>query len=129
MTLFEKLAGNAVRSLAADDLEIQSRFGIDAGVCVAIDNGTPKEREPLFLGSPANHAAKLADASKPDIFVSDQVRFVLGNPGIGTLLETSLPIETSSVKRAIDARAASLGIAAFAEDQRSRTIAHDRNYS
>lgn len=35
-------------------------IGIDSGPAVAIDSGRSDEREPLFIGSPANHAAKLA---------------------------------------------------------------------
>lgn len=54
------------------------RIGIDTGLCVAIDSGTRNESEPLFLGSPANHAAKLADGDIPGIFISDNVRRILG---------------------------------------------------
>ena len=35
-------------------------IGIDSGPAVAIDSGRSDEREPLFIGSPANHATKLA---------------------------------------------------------------------
>lgn len=39
-------------------------IGIDSGPAVAIDSGRGDEREPLFIGSPANHAAKLADGTE-----------------------------------------------------------------
>lgn len=54
------------------------RVGIDAGPCVAIDSGRHDEREPLFVGSAANHAAKLADGSQPGIYLSPRVRGVFG---------------------------------------------------
>ncbi|WP_296020813.1 adenylate/guanylate cyclase domain-containing protein [uncultured Agrobacterium sp.] len=46
------------------------RIGIDSGPAVAIDGGRKDEREPLFIGSPANHAAKLADGKEPGVAVS-----------------------------------------------------------
>lgn len=46
------------------------RIGIDSGPAVAIDGGRKDEREPLFIGSPANHAAKLADGSEEGVAVS-----------------------------------------------------------
>ena len=123
VTLFSDLASRAIRDLVDDDMEIRFRFGIDAGRCVAIDNGTALEREPLFLGSPANHAAKLADGSEAGIYVSDRVRMVLDNPVIGGDLERFSPIDPNSVTRAMNARAASMGTMAFGEDQRSQTVA------
>lgn len=123
VTLFSELAGRAIRDLGADDMVAQFRFGVDAGLCVAIDNGTALEREPMFLGSPANHAAKLAEGSKAGIYVSDGIRIALGNAAVGSTFESFLPIEQSSVTRAINARSASLGTMAFAEDQRSQTVA------
>lgn len=46
------------------------RIGIDTGPAVAIDGGKGDEPEPLFIGSPANHAAKLANGSEPGVFLS-----------------------------------------------------------
>lgn len=123
VTLFSDLAGGAIRDLVDDGMEVRFRFGIDAGRCVAIDNGTALEHEPLFLGSAANHAAKLAEGSEPGIYVSDRVRMVLNNAAIGGVLERVLPIDKDSVIRAINARAASTGTMAFGEDQRSQTVA------
>ena len=47
------------------------------GRCIAINNGTGLEQEPLFLGGAANHAAKLAEGSEPGIFLSDNARKLL----------------------------------------------------
>lgn len=46
------------------------RVGIDSGPAVAIDGGKGNEREPLFVGSPANHAAKLADGDGDGVELS-----------------------------------------------------------
>ncbi len=44
----------------ADHPAAQVRIGIDTGVALAVNNGRRGHREPLFLGPPANHAAKRA---------------------------------------------------------------------
>lgn len=51
-----------VKRLGDDHPEFRTAvcIGIDSGLAVAIDSGRSDEREPLFIGSPANHAAKLA---------------------------------------------------------------------
>ena len=54
------------------------RVGIDAGFCVAVDSGREDEREPLFVGSAANHAAKLADGDQPGIYLSPRIRSLFG---------------------------------------------------
>ena len=36
------------------------RVGIDSGIALTVNNGRNGHREPLFLGDPANHAAKIA---------------------------------------------------------------------
>lgn len=50
------------------------RIGLDCGKAVAVNSGRGSEPEPLFLGAPANYAAKLADGDVPGIFPSDNVR-------------------------------------------------------
>ena len=54
------------------------RIGIDSGMAVAVNSGRGNEQEPLFLGNPANYAAKLADGKEPGIYLSDRVRMILG---------------------------------------------------
>jgi hypothetical protein len=53
-------------------------IGIDSGPAVAIDSGRSDEREPLFIGSPANHAAKLADDDAEGVNLSDRAAAALG---------------------------------------------------
>lgn len=123
VTLFSKLAEKAVEDFSAADMQVTFRFGVDAGTCVAIDNGNAVEPEPMFLGGPANHAAKLAEGERPGIYVSDSVRYALGNPAIGTAFEKVQQIDEASVVRAIDARSRTEGIVALGADRRSNTVA------
>ena len=82
---FRAVAAEANKALANSNFTARFRIGIDAGRCVAINNGTGQEQEPLFLGSAANHAAKLAAGETPGVFVSDNVRAILGDPMRGPL--------------------------------------------
>ncbi|AUC09869.1 hypothetical protein BLX90_06480 [Rhizobium sp. Y9] len=50
------------------------RIGLDSGAAVAVNSGTKDEREPLFLGAPANYAAKLAEGDEEGVFMSNRVR-------------------------------------------------------
>lgn len=55
------------------------RVGIDSGKALAVNNGRHSSREPLFLGEPANLAAKRAGGGrKTGIFVSNNVRSIVG---------------------------------------------------
>ncbi|WP_240230036.1 adenylate/guanylate cyclase domain-containing protein [Devosia lacusdianchii] len=61
------------------------RIGIDSGMAVAVNSGRGSEQEPLFLGNPANYAAKLADGEETGIYLSERVRMVLGMARIADL--------------------------------------------
>lgn len=51
------------------------RIGIDTGSALAVNNGRKGHREPLFLGVPANHAAKRASGgSATGIFLTNEAR-------------------------------------------------------
>jgi len=57
------------------------RVGIDTGKSLAVNNGRSGNREPLFLGEPANHAAKLASNAKPSgIYLTNEARTAIGFP-------------------------------------------------
>ena len=107
---FREVAGRANKELAKDGFEVKFRIGIDAGRCVAIDNGTADESEPVFLGSAANHAAKLAEGDQPGIYVSSRIRHLLGQPELQQMFETVLPISPEIVDRAISSRDSALGV-------------------
>lgn len=49
------------------------RIGIDDGKAVAINSGRGSEPEPLFIGSPANHAAKQAEGDDAGVFLTPRV--------------------------------------------------------
>lgn len=70
---FRYLAKKANEELGNNAFPVKIRVGIDAGLCVAINNGTGSEQEPMFLGSAANHAAKNSEGEEEGIFISPRV--------------------------------------------------------
>lgn len=69
------LAGNALHGELADARAV---IGIESGVSLAVRNGTRGDREPLFLGNPANHAAKLTGRKAAGIYLGGVARAALG---------------------------------------------------
>ena len=60
-----------------DDAHIPAalmRVGIDTGRALAVNNGRSGGREPLFLGEPANMAAKFAAGTKTGIYLTNKAR-------------------------------------------------------
>jgi class 3 adenylate cyclase len=51
----------ASQTIGNGEFATRIRIGIDSGMAVAVNSGRGSEPEPLFLGSPANYAAKLAE--------------------------------------------------------------------
>ncbi len=94
------------------------RIGIDSGMAVAVNSGRADEQEPLFLGNPANQAAKLADGDEPGIFLSDRVRELLGMSRMGDL---------ARLKRAayVQDAAGTARVARMLSDERIRMMAED----
>jgi class 3 adenylate cyclase len=63
----------------ADHPAAKVRVGIDTGEALAVNNGRRGHREPLFLGEPANHAAKRAAGGKgTGIYLTNKARETLG---------------------------------------------------
>jgi class 3 adenylate cyclase len=95
------------------------RFGLDHGKCLAMTTGRAHERDTLFLGSPANHAAKLAaQADKEGIFLTENAQRILGRSeltktGSGQLLALDEELVRDATRRhrfdRFDAVVASLG--------------------
>lgn len=55
------------------------RVGIDSGKTIAVNNGRSGNREPLFLGEPANQAAKISGAGEAKgIFLTNTARKAIG---------------------------------------------------
>ena len=73
---------NVLAETGDDDENIPNakvRVGIDSGIAMAVNNGRRGGREPLFLGTPANTAAKFAGAStKTGIFLTNNARKFIG---------------------------------------------------
>jgi class 3 adenylate cyclase len=63
----------------ADHPPARVRIGIDSGKALAVNNGRRGHREPLFLGVPANHAAKRSGGgSATGIYLTNTARKVIG---------------------------------------------------
>jgi len=60
-----------------DGYRTRVRIGIDTGPAVAVNSGKKSEPEPLFIGAPANHAAKLAEGADEGVYLSPQAELVL----------------------------------------------------
>lgn len=88
------------------------RVGIDTGKALAVNNGRSGYREPLFLGAPANHAAKLSGAGKATgIYLTNEARTAIGLKTVDTPATTKLTpdeIKTSQDKAALEVTADSI---------------------
>ncbi|MCK0195462.1 transcriptional regulator [Ancylobacter sp. 6x-1] len=77
-----QLISDVLAETGDDDEQIPNadvRIGIDTGLALAVNNGRNGYREPLFLGSPANKAAKLAsNGTTLGIFLSNSARRAIG---------------------------------------------------
>jgi class 3 adenylate cyclase len=63
----------------ADHPAAKVRIGIDTGKALAVNNGRRGHREPLFLGEPANHAAKRAmGGDRTGIYLTNNARKMIG---------------------------------------------------
>jgi class 3 adenylate cyclase len=63
----------------ADHPAAKVRIGIDTGKALAVNNGRRGHREPLFLGEPANHAAKRSGGgSAKGIYLTNKARKAIG---------------------------------------------------
>ncbi|GGA02843.1 adenylate/guanylate cyclase domain-containing protein [Dyella caseinilytica] len=63
----------------ADHPPAKVRIGIDTGKALAVNNGRRGHREPLFLGEPANHAAKRAGGGNATgIYLTNAARLAIG---------------------------------------------------
>lgn len=83
-----------------------TRVGIDSGKALAVNNGRKGAREPLFLGNPANQAAKRAGGGTASgIFLTNSARKAVGWDDVLDQNKTALTsdqISTSQKKAALD---------------------------
>ena len=81
----------------ADHPAARVRVGIDSGEALAVNNGRRGHREPLFLGEPANHAAKRASGgTATGIYLTNKARETLGLKRVDNEDATSLTVEEIS---------------------------------
>lgn len=74
------------------------RIGIDTGRALVVNNGRSGNREPLFLGSPANRAAKLAsNGSGLGIYLTDDARATIGLTQVGASKTYTTPLTESEI--------------------------------
>jgi class 3 adenylate cyclase len=80
----------------ADHPPAKVRIGIDTGKALAVNNGRRGHREPLFLGVPANHAAKRAGGgSATGIYLTNTARKVIGLKQVDN--EDSTPLTAAEI--------------------------------
>jgi class 3 adenylate cyclase len=95
---------DVLRETGDADQEIQSasvRVGIDSGKALAVNNGRNGNREPLFLGEPANHAAKHASGDVEGIYLTNNARNAICLTAVAdsrTVAATADEIKTSQEK-------------------------------
>jgi class 3 adenylate cyclase len=93
----------------ADHPAAKVRIGIDTGKALAVNNGRRGHREPLFLGEPANHAAKRAGGgTATGIYLTNKARKAIGLKPVDNEDTTALTVSeiiTSNIKAKLDVTA------------------------
>lgn len=80
------------------------RVGIDTGLALAVRNGRRGHSEPLFLGEPANHAAKRAAGGESSgIYLTNRARAAIGFAASAS--EDTTPLTASELRTSQDAAA------------------------
>ena len=91
----------------ADHPAAKVRVGIDSGEALAVSNGRRGHREPLFLGEPANHAAKRSGGGRAGgIYLTNVARKALGLTEAAN--QDTTPLTATEIKTSQDA--AKLGV-------------------
>ncbi|QOZ36362.1 transcriptional regulator [Bradyrhizobium sp. CCBAU 53421] len=82
----------------ADHPAAKVRIGIDTGKALAVNNGRRGHREPLFLGEPANHAAKRAGGgTATGIYLTNTARKAIGLAEVTSV--DSSPLTTAEIEK------------------------------
>jgi class 3 adenylate cyclase len=101
------------------------RIGVDTGKALAVNNGRRGHREPLFLGEPANHAAKRAGGgSVTGIYLTNNARKAIGLAdvtNIDTTPLTAAEIEASQKIAELDVTVEQI-VDEWAEDLKNNPI-------
>lgn len=101
-----KLIIDVLAETGDDDEDIPNakvRVGIDTGLTLAVNNGRNGNREPLFLGGPANYAAKLASNWKAQgIFLTNAARIAAGLSKVDDDAEGTTKLTDEEIKKCED---------------------------
>lgn len=96
-----KLIIDVLAETGDDDEDIPNarvRIGVDTGISLAVNNGRNGNREPLFLGPPANLAAKLASNwSAKGIFLTNAARKAADLPEVDAGTEGTSPLTDDEI--------------------------------
>jgi len=109
----------------ADHPAAKVRIGIDTGKALAVNNGRRGHREPLFLGEPANHAAKRAGGgTTTGIYLTNKARKAIDLGEAANVDTTPLnvaEIEASQKEAKLDVTADQV-VKEWAEDLKNNPI-------
>ena len=98
-----KLIMDVLAETGDDDEDIPNakvRIGVDTGLALAVNNGRNGNREPLFLGSPANLAAKLASNwTAQGIFLTNAARKAAGLAEVEAGKEGTAPLSADEIAK------------------------------
>ena len=98
-----KLIMDVLAETGDDDESIphaKVRIGVDTGPALAVNNGRNGNREPLFLGSPANLAAKLASNwTAEGIFLTNAARKAADLPEVEAGNEGTSPLSADEIAK------------------------------
>lgn len=100
----KRTIGHVGRAIEGGRFATRVRIGIDSGPAVAVNSGRGNEPEPLFLGRPANYAAKLAEGDVEGIYLSDRVRRDLSLAQLGSGLVAERQADFSTLIPGVKAR-------------------------
>lgn len=107
--------------------DAEVRIGIDTGRALVVNNGRHGYREPLFLGSPANKAAKLSsNGSSLGIFLTNNARRAIGleeltDEGVSNTTLTAAEVEACQEAAALDLDKDTI-IESWKQDNKNRPI-------
>lgn len=101
-----QLTINVLAETGDTDLHIpnaQVRVGIDTGLALAVNNGRRASREPLFLGRPANQAAKCAGHDTAEgIYLTNTARGVMEFPTLPGDKDRSTSLTEEQIATCVD---------------------------
>ncbi|PYE92095.1 adenylate/guanylate cyclase family protein [Rhizobium sp. PP-F2F-G38] len=107
-----KLVTDVLAETGEEDEQVpnaQVRVGIDTGLALAVNNGRNGYREPLFLGKPANMAAKFAsNGTVVGIYLTNDARRAIGLAELDDGEDATTALTEQEIQTSVDA--AGLGV-------------------